>query len=250
MTFPSEIDSQRIPRHIAIIMDGNGRWAQQRHRPRLYGHKVGVETVQEIVECAREWGVKVLTLYAFSTENWKRPQEEVGGLMSLLKAYLLSELSKMLKNSIRLTCIGNIEKLPEDVRNVLQTTMTETAGNEGLVLNLALSYGGRLELINAVKKIAAGVRDNTLSVDDINEELIADNLYTADLPYPEPDLLIRTGGEARLSNFLLWQASYAEICFTDVMWPEFRRDAFASTISDYQGRERRYGKTSAQIKSR
>ncbi len=250
MTAPSKFDLERVPRHIAIIMDGNGRWAQRRNRPRLYGHKVGVETVQEIVECAREWGVKVLTLYAFSTENWKRPEEEVGGLMSLLKAYLLSELSKMLKNSIRLTCIGNIEKLPGDVRSVLQTTMAETAGNEGLVLNLALSYGGRLELIQAVKKIAARVQDNTLDIDDIDEELIADNLYTASLPYPEPDLLIRTGGEARLSNFLLWQASYAEICFTDIMWPEFRRDAFASAISDFQNRERRYGKTSAQIKSR
>jgi undecaprenyl diphosphate synthase len=194
--------------------------------------------------------VKVLTLYAFSTENWKRPEEEVGGLMSLLKAYLLSELSKMLKNSIRLTCIGNIEKLPKDVRTVLQTTMAKTAENKGLILNLALSYGGRLELINAVKKIATQVQDNTLSVDAIDEGLIANNLYTAALPYPEPDLLIRTGGEARLSNFLLWQASYAEICFTDVMWPEFRRDAFASAIADFQGRERRYGKTSAQIKSR
>lgn len=243
----SSIDHQRIPNHIAIIMDGNGRWAQQKHRPRLYGHKVGVESVQEIVECAREWGVKVLTLYAFSSENWKRPEEEVGGLMSLLKGYLLSELAKMLKNSVRLTCIGNIEKLPEDVRRVLKKTIVETAGNDQLILNLALSYGGRLELVRAVKQIAAQVQAHSLLIDDINEELISENLYTADLP--DPDLLIRTGGEARLSNFLLWQTSYAEICFTDIMWPEFRRDAFAQAIGEYQRRERRFGQTSAQLRS-
>ncbi len=239
------IDPQRVPHHIAIIMDGNGRWAQQRHRPRLYGHKVGVESVQEIVECARDWGVKVLTLYAFSSENWKRPEKEVGGLMSLLKAYLLSELSKMLKNSVRLTCIGDIPRLPADVRKVLQQTIKETKNNDKLILNLALSYGGRLELVHAVKGIAAKVQENSLSPDDIDEKLISEHLYTAHLP--DPDLLIRTGGEARLSNFLLWQASYAEICFTDTMWPEFRRDAFAETIAHYQGRERRFGRTSAQL---
>ncbi len=241
------IDPALIPAHVAIIMDGNGRWAQQKKRPRLYGHKVGVDSVQEVVECAAEWGVKVLTLYAFSSENWKRPGAEVNGLMGLLKNYLLSELSRMLKNRIRLVTIGDTEKLPQDVREVLEKTIAETAGNDGLVLNLALSYGGRLEIVRAVREIAAEVLADDLSLDEINESLISNHLYTAALP--EPDLLIRTGGEARLSNFLLWQASYAEIYFTDTMWPDFRRQAFSQAIAEYQGRERRFGRTTAQLGS-
>ena len=241
------IDPALIPAHVAIIMDGNGRWAQQKKRPRLYGHKVGVDSVQEVVECAAEWGVKVLTLYAFSSENWKRPGAEVNGLMGLLKNYLLSELSRMLKNRIRLVTIGDTEKLPQDVREVLEKTIAETAGNDGLVLNLALSYGGRLEIVRAVREIAAEVLADDLSLDEINESLISNHLYTAALP--EPDLLIRTGGEARLSNFLLWQASYAEIYFTDTMWPDFRRQAFSQAIAEYQGRERRFGRTGAQLGS-
>ncbi len=247
MPVPQSLDSSYIPRHVAIIMDGNGRWAKRQHKPRLFGHKVGVDSVQEIVECAGEWGVKVLTLYAFSTENWKRPTDEVGGLMGLLKNYLQKELSRMLKNNIRLTCIGNIAKLPKDVREVLESTIKETAGNTKLTLNLALSYGGRAELIRGIQKIAEEVRSGDLSSSEIDEQCIDSHLYTAGLP--DPDLLIRTGGEARLSNFLLWQASYAEIYFTDVMWPDFREEAFASAIAEYQGRERRFGKTSAQIKS-
>jgi len=247
MPVPQSIDSSYIPRHVAIIMDGNGRWAKRQHKPRLYGHKVGVDSVQEIVECAAEWGVEVLTLYAFSTENWKRPADEVGGLMGLLKNYLQKELIRMLKNDIRLTCIGDIAKLPKDVRDVLESTIKKTAGNKKLTLNLALSYGGRAELIRGIRTIADEVRLGTLSVTDIDEACIDSHLYTADLP--DPDLLIRTGGEARLSNFLLWQASYAEIYFTDAMWPEFREDAFAAAIAEYQGRERRFGQTSAQIQS-
>jgi undecaprenyl diphosphate synthase len=228
-------------------MDGNGRWAKRQHKPRLYGHKVGVDSVQEIVECATEWGVEVLTLYAFSTENWNRPADEIGGLMGLLKNYLQKELSKMLQNRIRLTCIGDIAKLPKDVREVLETTMEETAGNDQLTLNLALSYGGRSELIRGIRTIAKEVSSGKLVLDDIDEKLIDSHLYTAGLP--DPDLLIRTGGEARLSNFLLWQASYAEIYFTDIMWPEFREDAFVQAILEYQGRERRFGQTSAQVNS-
>ena len=246
MDLPDAIDLERIPRHVAIIMDGNGRWAKRQGKPRLYGHKVGVEAVQGIVECARDLGVEVLTLYAFSTENWKRPADEVGGLMGLLKTYLLKELAKMLKNSIRLTCIGEISKLPRDVRQVLEETMEKTATNDKLTLNLALSYGGRNELIQAVQQIATKVKDGTLQVEAIDEKLIDSHLYTAELP--DPDLLIRTGGEARLSNFLLWQASYAEIYFTDIMWPDFRDQAFYSAILEFQGRERRFGKTSAQVK--
>ena len=244
---PKSIDTSHIPRHVAIIMDGNGRWAKRQNRPRLYGHKVGVESVQEIVEAAMELGIDVLTLYAFSTENWKRPEDEVGGLMGLLKNYLQKELSRMLKNEIRLTCIGDIRKLPGDVRQVLEQAMEETAQNEKFTLNLALNYGGRAELIQAIRTIAEDVQSRTLSVDDINEQVVDKHLYTQSLP--DPDLLIRTGGEARLSNFLLWQISYAEIYFTDVMWPEFRKEAFREAILEYQRRERRFGKTSAQVES-
>ncbi len=245
MSVPQSIDSKTIPRHIAIIMDGNGRWAKQQNRPRLYGHKVGVESVQTIVESASEWGVEVLTLYAFSTENWKRPADEVGGLMGLLKNYLQKELTRMLENRIRLVCIGDIKKLPRDVQEVLANTISDTADNDKLTLNLALSYGGRSELIRAIRNIAAEVNAGDIQTGDIDEKLIDNHLYTAGLP--DPDLLIRTGGEARLSNFLLWQASYAEIYFTDVMWPEFREEALADAIAEYQRRERRFGRTSAQV---
>ncbi len=245
MSVPQSIDSKTIPRHIAIIMDGNGRWAKQQNRPRLYGHKVGVESVQTIVENASEWGVEVLTLYAFSTENWKRPADEVGGLMGLLKNYLQKELTRMLENRIRLVCIGDIKKLPRDVQEVLANTISDTADNDKLTLNLALSYGGRSELIRAIRNIAAEVNAGDIQTGDIDEKLIDNHLYTAGLP--DPDLLIRTGGEARLSNFLLWQASYAEIYFTDVMWPEFREEALADAIAEYQRRERRFGRTSAQV---
>ncbi len=247
MPVPQSIDPKHIPRHVAIIMDGNGRWAKQQRKPRLYGHKVGVESVQAIVEYASELGVEVLTLYAFSTENWKRPVAEVGGLMGLLKNYLQKELSRMLKNRIRLTSIGDIKKLPKDVLEVLENTIRDTAENDKLTLNLALSYGGRSELIQAIRNIAAEVNAGDIKIGDIDEKLIDNHLYTAGLP--EPDLLIRTGGEARLSNFLLWQASYAEIYFTDIMWPEFREEAFADAIGEYQGRERRFGRTSAQVES-
>ncbi len=247
MPIPDSLDPESIPRHVAIIMDGNGRWAKRQGKPRLFGHKNGVTSVQEIVECAGDLGVKVLTLYAFSTENWKRPADEVGGLMGLLKIYLQKELSKMVRNSIRLTCIGEIAKLPKDVREVLENTMQQTANNTKLTLNLALSYGGRAEMIRAVQQISEEVRSGDLEVSAIDEALIDSRLYTAHLP--DPDLLIRTGGEARLSNFLLWQASYAEIYFTDTMWPDFRRDAFCTAIEEFQSRERRFGKTSAQVES-
>jgi undecaprenyl diphosphate synthase len=239
------IDSARVPRHVAIIMDGNGRWAEQRHQPRLYGHKVGVESVREIVEIAREIGVEILTLYAFSSENWKRPATEVSGLMSLLKSYVQIELSKMLQNNIRFTCIGELERLPVEVREVLEQAKARTAENTELVLNLALSYGSRAELIRVVKKIATACSAGDLQVSEIDEDLINRHLDTGGMI--EPDLLIRTGGEARLSNFLLWQASYSEIYFTDVMWPDFRADAFLHAIADFQQRERRFGRISAQL---
>lgn len=241
-----EIDHTRVPRHVAIVMDGNGRWAVSRKRPRLYGHKAGVDSVRGIVEDACDLGIEVLTLYAFSSENWNRPEDEVSGLMTILQNFLISELKRMQQNGIRLQCIGDYEKLPSKVRKTLVDTIENTVNNTRLTLNLALSYGARDEITRAVKNIAQSCLDGELSVDAITHETISDNLYTAGLP--DPDLLIRTGGESRLSNFLLWQASYSEIYFTPVMWPEFRTEQFYQAIAVFQQRERRFGKTSKQIK--
>lgn len=217
----------------------------QQKRPRLYGHKIGVDSVREIVEAACDIGVEVLTLYAFSSENWNRPEEEVSGLMSILQNFLIAELKRMQQNNIKLNCIGDYQKLPPKVCKTLVDTIEETGTNNRLTLNLALSYGGRDEITRAVKNIATLCKQGELAIDAIDHQTISDNLYTAGLP--DPDLLIRTGGEARLSNFLLWQASYSEIYFTPVMWPEFRTGQFYQAIADYQQRERRFGKTSKQV---
>jgi undecaprenyl diphosphate synthase len=241
------IDPHRLPQHVAIVMDGNGRWAEARRRPRLYGHKAGVDTVRDIVEAAREIGIRVLTLYAFSSENWKRPANEVKGLMTILYSYLNSELSRMLKNDIRLLSIGDMSKLPEKVCLALQESIEKTSGNTSLTLNLALSYGARDEMVRAVRTLARKCLQGELKPDEITAETISNHLYTAGLP--DPDLLIRTGGEARLSNFLLWQASYAEIYFTKVMWPDFKKPQFLEAIADFQNRERRFGKTGAQLRT-
>ncbi|MDH5298031.1 MAG: isoprenyl transferase [Desulfobulbaceae bacterium] len=247
MSAVPELHRDNIPTHIAIIMDGNGRWAQQRGLPRVMGHKVGVESVQAVVRAARELGVKVLTLYAFSTENWKRPPLEVQALMGLLKSFLQSELETMVSNDVSLRCIGRMDKLPAEVRDTLDDVIGRTAGNSGLILNLALNYGGRTEIIDAVRQLASQCRQGTLQADEITEELFASHLYTSTLP--DPDLLIRTGGETRLSNFLLWQASYAELCFVDILWPEFRRESLEAAIRYYQGRQRRFGMTGDQVRS-
>lgn len=236
-----------IPRHIAIIMDGNGRWAEERHRPRLFGHKAGVDAVRDVVETARTLGVEVLTLYAFSTENWNRPEGEVNGLMGLLKNYLLAELRTMLHNDIRLQCLGNQQRLPEDVRTVLQQTIVETAACTGMTLNLALNYGGRSEIVDAVRHIALLCQQEALDWQSIDEDTLQTYLFTAG--QPDPDLLIRTGGEHRLSNFLLWQASYAELYFTDIKWPDFRKAQFLAAIDEFSHRQRRFGKTGAQLKA-
>jgi undecaprenyl diphosphate synthase len=245
MSFSAPLDPERLPRHIAIVMDGNGRWAKQRRKPRIYGHKVGADSVREIVEMSREIGIGHLTLYAFSTENWNRPEQEVSGLMNILKSYLVSELSRMEKNEIRLNCLGETAKLPGTVRQTLEDTVRRTAGNDKMVLNLALSYGARDEICLAVKNIAQLCLDLKLKPEQIDHQFLSDQLYTAG--QPDPDLLIRTGGEQRLSNFLLWQASYAEIYFTETMWPEFRKKAYLEALLDYQSRERRFGKTGEQI---
>jgi undecaprenyl diphosphate synthase len=234
-----------VPRHVAIIMDGNGRWAEERHRPRLFGHKAGVDSVREIVETAREIGVGVLTLYAFSTENWNRPSGEVSGLMGLLKSYLQSELRTMVRNDIRLLCLGQQDRLPVDVRAILQQTIDETRACRSMTLNLALSYGGRSELVQAFQEIAKQCQNGVLDWRTLSETTISDHLFTAG--QPDPDLLIRTGGEHRLSNFLLWQASYAELYFTETRWPDFKKAQFLEAINIFNLRQRRFGKVGAQL---
>ena len=240
-----EVDLNRLPRHVAIIMDGNGRWAQKKRKPRLFGHKAGATSVQEIVEVSGELGIEFLTLYAFSSENWRRPEQEVSGLMSILKHYLESELPKMQKNGIRLVSIGDQTRLPVAVRKSLQSVIKATENNRKLTLNLALSYGGRDEIVRAVKKIGQRCVNGDLDVQSICDDDISQSLDTCGMP--DPDLLIRTGGEARLSNFLLWQLSYAEIYFTRVMWPDFRKDVYLGAIADFQQRQRRFGKTGEQV---
>ena len=240
-----KIDHQRLPRHIAIIMDGNGRWAEKHAFGRIIGHKRGTKSVKLTVRACREIGIKYLTLYAFSVENWLRPKEEVNALMDLLGKYLRSELQEMLDNDIRLTAIGNIEALEEPVRGILKETINKTAHNEGMVLNLALSYGGRDEIIEAVKGILKDSQYGKITCMDLTKELFSRYLYTVDMP--NPDLLIRTSGEYRLSNFLLWQTAYTELYFTDVLWPDFRRKHLIDAIADFQRRERRFGLTSDQL---
>jgi len=239
-----KLDTAALPRHIAIIMDGNGRWAQQQGKPRIMGHKAGVESVQDIVRAARELGIGVLTLYAFSTENWKRPPLEVQALMGLLKSFLESELATMVHNNVSLRCIGQKDRIPPEVREVLERVIRETADNTGLILNLALSYGGRSEITQAVQAIAQKCMDGALNPEEIDQAFLEQHLYTAGLP--DPDLLIRTGGETRLSNFLLWQASYAELYFTEILWPDFRKKDLLHAILDFQKRQRRFGKTGEQ----
>jgi undecaprenyl diphosphate synthase len=241
----ASLEIEQIPAHIAIIMDGNGRWAEKRHLPRLAGHKAGVDSVRAVVECAREIGVRHLTLYAFSTENWQRPPSEVTGLMGLLRTYLEGELRTMLNNDIRLFCIGQKERLPGDVQNVLDRVMAETRACRAMTLNLALSYGSRNEIMRAVRAMARGCLEGGMAVEDLNEELLASHLDTAG--QPDPDLLIRTGGEHRLSNFLLWQISYAELYFTETKWPDFRKDQLLEAVAEYGRRQRRFGKTGAQV---
>jgi undecaprenyl diphosphate synthase len=245
----SVLDPERIPRHVAIIMDGNGRWAKQRRLPRIMGHRTGTKSVKNIVKTARELNLEVLTLYAFSTENWKRPSLEVQGLMTLLKTYLKSELQNMVDNKILLRCIGEIEMLPQDVRKVLAEVIEETARDTedetGMILNLALSYGGRFEIVRAARVMAEKCVSGQFDPEDFSEKLFASHLYTAGLP--DPDLLIRTGGQSRLSNFLLWQLSYAELYMTETMWPDFNEEKFIEALIDFQRRERRFGQTSEQL---
>lgn len=240
-----QIDTSRLPRHIAIIMDGNGRWANEQGKDRLYGHFHGVESVRNIVETCAELKIGYLTLYAFSTENWDRPEEEVAGLMELLVSTIRNEVETLHKNNIRLSVIGEIEKLPKQARKELHEAFEITKNNTGLNLVMALSYSGRWELLNAVKKIAKQVQAGSVDVENINMDLLQTNLETASIP--DPELMIRTGGEYRVSNFLLYQIAYSELYFTDVHWPEFRKNNLIAAIIDYQQRERRFGKTGLQV---
>jgi len=233
------VDFTRLPRHVAIIMDGNGRWAQLRSKHRVEGHRAGIDAVRDTVESSARLGLEVLTLYAFSIENWKRPESEVAVLMGLLKHYLRSELDTLLKNNIRFQVIGRAHELSPDIRDELLRAMERTRANTGLQFNIALNYGGRAEITDAVKALLAELQSDGGGPERIDEALLAKHLYTAG--QPDPDLLIRTSGELRVSNFLLWQIAYAEIWVTDVLWPDFRRRHLLQAIADYQKRERRYG---------
>lgn len=234
-----DINLDKVPNHIAIIMDGNGRWAKSRFMPRTYGHKVGVETIRKVVkECSR-LGVRYLTLYAFSTENWKRPKDEVSALMGLLVKYLRNELEELHKNNVKILTIGDISKLPQACIEELDHAREKTKDNRGLVMSLALNYGGRNDLVNAVKNISQEVVDGKISVEDIGDDLISSHLSTNQSP--DPDLVVRTSGEQRLSNFLLWELAYSEFYFTDIHWPDFDEKELQKAIFAYQSRDRRFG---------
>ncbi len=240
-----KIDKTNIPQHIAVIMDGNGRWAKAHSMPRIFGHKNGVKSVREISEAAAEVGVRYLTLYAFSTENWSRPKLEVSALMGLLVETIRAEVSTLNKNNIRLLSIGDISKLPKKSNKALLEGVERTKDNTGLTLILALNYSSRWEITSAMKNIAKQCVDGELNVENIDEKLISRNLETAS--FPDPELLIRTSGEQRISNFLLWQIAYSELYFTEVFWPDFRKHHLFEAIVSYQSRERRFGKTSDQL---
>ena len=239
------VDKNKIPAHIAVIMDGNGRWAARRGEARYLGHKKGVDAVMEIVEEASNIGVRYLTLYTFSAENWKRPEEEIKALMAILIATFNAELERLKSNNIRLLVIGNIDSLPDDVQQTLHRAIESTSRNTGLSLVLAVSYGGKQDIVCAVRKICSDIQKKKIKLPDISQELFRNYLSTANIP--EPELLIRTGGEYRISNFLLWELAYTEFYFTRTLWPDFDKEEFQKAILDYQSRKKRFGKTSEQV---
>ena len=245
MAYKDQIDQDKLPQHIAVIMDGNGRWAKMHGKPRIFGHRNGVRAVRQISEAAAELGVKYLTLYAFSTENWSRPQIEVDALMTLLISTVRSELKTLNKNSIRLNAIGDLSKLPPKTYKTLQEGIEDTIENDRMTLTLALNYSARWEITQAAKDIAQSVKNGLLDIDDINDKTIHDKLSTHDMP--DPELMIRTSGEQRISNYLLWQLAYSELYFTDTFWPDFEKEDLYKAIVDYQARERRFGRISEQL---
>jgi undecaprenyl diphosphate synthase len=240
-----ELDKEKLPRHIAVIMDGNGRWARKRSLERIMGHRRGMESVRRVVKACRELGIEVLSLYAFSTENWRRPTAEVRSLMLLLKHYIQAEIEALHDNNICVRAVGSLAKLPPDVHRLIESGVEKTRHNSGMVLNVALSYSGRDEIVRAVVRIAEKVQNHELQAADITEQLFAGHLDTADLP--DPDLLIRTSGELRISNFLLWQIAYTELYVTDVLWPDFTDEELYKAIADYQHRSRRFGRIDEQV---
>ena len=245
MSLIEKIDKNRLPRHVTIIMDGNGRWAKAKGKDRSFGHREGVVSVRKIMDAVTQLGLKYLTLYTFSTENWNRPEEEVQALMSLLVSAIHRETPDMMKKNVRLTAIGDLSRLREDAYNTLQECIDTTSANTGTTLILALSYSSRWEITRAARQLAQEVLEQKINPNDITEAMVSDHLTTKNIP--DPDLLIRTGGEKRISNFLLWQLSYAEFFFTDVFWPDFREEELYEAILYYQQRERRFGKTSEQL---
>lgn len=245
MSLIEKIDKNRLPRHVAIIMDGNGRWAKAKGKDRSFGHQEGVVSVRKIMDAVTQLGLKYLTLYTFSTENWNRPEEEVQALMSLLVSAIHRETPDMMKKNVRLTAIGDLSRLREDAYNTLQECIDTTSANTGTTLVLALSYSSRWEITRAARQLAQEVLEQKINPNDITEAMVSDHLTTKNIP--DPDLLIRTGGEKRISNFLLWQLSYAEFFFTDVFWPDFREEELYEAILYYQQRERRFGKTSEKL---
>jgi len=245
MEWLEQIDKKKLPKHVAVIMDGNGRWAKSRKKPRVFGHKNGVKSVREVTEAAAELGIEYLTLYAFSTENWKRPKLEVDALMRLLVETLSKEVATLNKNNIQLQAIGDLDRLPGSTHKALLKGIKDTASNNRMILNLALNYSAKWELTQAMRQIAEQVKAGTLAVEEINDKQVSRHLSTAKIP--DPELLIRTSGETRLSNFMLWQLAYAELYFTPVLWPDFRKDDFHEAIVNFQNRERRFGMISEQI---
>lgn len=236
---PSNINMSSIPKHVAIIMDGNGRWAQQRMLPRNMGHRAGVEALRDVIKTASNIGIKYLTLYAFSTENWKRPDSEISMLMKLLIEYLRKEIAELHHNNVRIKTIGDITQLPSEVIAEINKAVIKTEHNDGLCVNMALNYGGRSEILNVIKAIGEKIENNEVRIDEIDGTLVESLLYTANMP--DPELLIRTSGELRLSNFLLWQSAYSEFWFTDIYWPDFKGEHLLKAILDYQNRKRRFG---------
>ncbi|MEX1000806.1 MAG: isoprenyl transferase [Crocinitomicaceae bacterium] len=245
MSIKEKLDIANIPEHVAIIMDGNGRWAKSKGQMRLFGHATGVEAVREALKAASEVKVKYLTLYAFSTENWNRPKEEVDGLMDLLVTTIANEIESLNENNVRLSAIGNIDELPEKCKIELNNAIVQTAENKGTCLILALNYSSKYELKSAIKKIAQKHKEGEIDLSEITDQLVSDHLYTAGIP--DPELMIRTSGELRISNFLLWQLAYSELHFTPIFWPDFKKENFFQAIYDYQNRERRFGLVSEQL---
>ncbi len=240
-----DLDPARLPQHVAIIMDGNGRWAEQRGLSRLHGHRVGKDSVRAVVESARKLGIRYLSLFAFSTENWNRPPKEVEALMQLLRRYLASELDKMMKHEIRLIAVGSLRRLPPAVREALRAAVASTRNNTGMTVVLAVSYGGRDEITDAVRRLARKVKKGTIEPDAITQDVFRRHLATKDIP--DPDLLVRTSGEMRVSNFFLWQLAYTEIYVTETLWPDFREREFQQALGFYEQRQRRFGRTPSQV---